>query len=69
MVHRPCVSRCVQATYEFGPSTVPEGKVFLLGDNRGASTDGHIFGFVDIETLMGKAFWRVIGDVGPLNAR
>jgi signal peptidase I len=54
------------ADYDYGPLTVPEGEVFLLGDNRGASTDSHVFGPVRQSSLIGRAFWRVVGDVGPL---
>eukprot|EP00238_Polyblepharides_amylifera_P000732 CAMPEP_0196571088 /NCGR_PEP_ID=MMETSP1081-20130531/1249_1 /TAXON_ID=36882 /ORGANISM="Pyramimonas amylifera, Strain CCMP720" /LENGTH=474 /DNA_ID=CAMNT_0041887859 /DNA_START=317 /DNA_END=1741 /DNA_ORIENTATION=- len=59
--------RCVQAKYDFGPVVVPEGKVFLLGDNRGASTDSHIFGFVNQTELMGKAFWKIFDGFGALS--
>ena len=42
------------------PCTVPEGKVFLMGDNRGISEDsrGVIVGFVDEEDILGKVFLR-----------
>lgn len=29
--------------YRFGPLIIPQGQVFLLGDNRNASEDGHIW--------------------------
>lgn len=38
-----------------GESTVPEGQVFVLGDNRQNSTDGRNFGFVNIEDIRGEA--------------
>lgn len=38
-----------------GAWVVPEGKVFVLGDNRNASSDSHNWGFVSQEEIMGRA--------------
>ena len=35
---------------------VPEGHVFVLGDNRDDSRDGRFFGFLPVENIMGRAF-------------
>ncbi|AHI55769.1 type I signal peptidase SipY [Listeria ivanovii] len=36
-----------------GESTVPKGKLFVLGDNRGGSSDSRVFGFIDDSTVNG----------------
>lgn len=38
-----------------GQSTVPEGHVFVMGDNRQNSLDGRSFGVVPIESIVGEA--------------
>ncbi len=45
--------------YNYGPVTVPEGMVFLLGDNRNYSFDAHLWSdpFVPMDNVKGKAFF------------
>lgn len=44
----------------FGPVTVPEGKYFMMGDNRYNSSDSRYFGFVERNSIIGRATAVVI---------
>jgi signal peptidase I len=46
--------------YHWGPATVPQDSYLLLGDNRNNSFDGHYWGFVSKDRIIGRAavrFW------------
>ncbi|MDO8431043.1 MAG: signal peptidase I [Candidatus Binatus sp.] len=49
----------------FGPITVPAGKLFMMGDNRDRSYDSRFWGFVDDDDVEGHAtviYWSWDGD-------
>lgn len=48
--------------YFHGPVVVPEGEVFLLGDNRDTSLDSRSFGTVPVDDVQG----RVVGHAWPI---
>jgi len=57
-IEEPYLTRRVQMG-DFGPLTVPEGHVFVMGDNRNQSEDSRRFGPVPVGEIIGRAFVRV----------
>ncbi len=44
--------------YDLPPLRVPEGHLFVLGDNRNRSLDSHVWGFVPVDHVIGRAVFR-----------
>jgi len=54
--------------YSFGPVTVPEGNLLVLGDNRNASLDSHLWGPLPETAVIGTAVLRYwpLNRIGPI---
>jgi signal peptidase I len=55
-------------TSTFGPVQIPAGEYFVMGDNRGDSSDSRVFGPIQKKLVVGRAFIIVwpISRVGTL---
>ena len=44
--------------YNLPPLLIPEGDLFVMGDNRNNSNDSHVWGFLPQENAIGRAIFR-----------
>ena len=57
-LNEPYLERGVTTT-DFAPTRIPDGYIWVMGDNRGNSSDSRVFGAVRESSIIGRAFVRV----------
>jgi signal peptidase I len=58
-VDEPYLDPDIRMGGDFGPEVVPDGHVFVMGDNRGSSQDSRRFGAIPVDDIIGRAFVKV----------
>lgn len=61
MINKPTYDQKYAVSIGVYEYTVPEGKIFVMGDNRNGSSDSRssFVGFIDIEDVLGKVIFRI----------
>ncbi len=69
VINEPYINQPMNPYNNYGPTTVPKGDLFVMGDNRNISEDSRIIGPIPISKVIGRVdlvFWplndfKVIG--------
>ena len=66
VVNEPWLDEAID--YAMEPITVPDGTVWVMGDNRNASLDSHLWGPLPDNLVIGTAVWRYwpLARFGPI---
>ena len=65
-IHEPWIAD--RMDYAMAPVEVPQGELWVMGDNRNASLDSHLWGPLPEEDVIGTAIWRYwpLSRFGPI---